>query len=646
MYYVRNKIKRITRQVFVLILFFIFTGAFSQGIGDQDTILNIQKGSYLHMKDIKSFVSHDTSLIIPASLTLGTSSSSTRTKTFYDSLKIRASKSKLGKAIYDLVIVAPKTSKPNAFVEKSEEPFTEYSGFRIRKVNITRLNVFGTSIDNPGSYEPKKGERLLNGTHVNSNEKIIRNYLLFREGDTLSPLKLTDNERILRQLPYIDDARILVVPVSDDEADIIVVTKDVYSLGGELTLKGPEKGSVWLFEKNILGLGHEFKLEIPYSTDSDDSPGVGLNYYVNNIRKSFINLSLNYYNAIDIETYGISLSRSLISSETKYAGGVSARFMLTTEDLDTLPEPLPLKYTFQDYWLQRSFLINRNNVSRIMIAGRYINNNVFEKPPIRSDTYYSLQKYKLYLGSVAFSMQKYYKTNLIYNYGRTEDVPYGALFRATGGLELNEFKKRYYLGADASFGSSIRRIGYFYVSGGFGTFLNNNEAEQGVLSLKMEFFSNLIPAGRSRIRNFLNIDYTRGIGRYEDEYLKILKENGFAGFRNDSIRGEQRVKLSFETVIFSPANLIGFRFAFFGFTDLGFLAGTHEIMSNGVILTGIGLGIRIRNDNLIFNTLQVRIGFYPSAPDYSRINNITISGEQLLRPENFDPGPPSVYRYR
>ncbi len=43
---------------------------------------------------------------------------------------------------------------------------------------------------------------------------------------------------ILRQLPFIDDARIIVVPVSDDEADIVVLTKDVYSLGGSYSYAG------------------------------------------------------------------------------------------------------------------------------------------------------------------------------------------------------------------------------------------------------------------------------------------------------------------------------------------------------------------------------------------------------------------------
>ncbi len=84
----------------------------------------------------------------------------------------------------------------------------------------------------------------MNSTHVNTNEKIIRKNLLFAAGDTISPLILSDNERILRQLPYIDDARIIVVPVSDEEADIIVVTKDVYSIGGSYTYRGLKKGEI------------------------------------------------------------------------------------------------------------------------------------------------------------------------------------------------------------------------------------------------------------------------------------------------------------------------------------------------------------------------------------------------------------------
>jgi len=63
-------------------------------------------------------------------------------------------------------------------------------------------------------------------------------------------------------------------------------------------------------------------------------------------------------------------------------------------------------------------------------------------------------------------------------------------------------------------------------------------------------------------------------------------------------------------------------------------------------LASIGVGIRIRNDNLLFNTLQIRLVYYPDPPSYSKVSNVIVSGEQLLKPTNFDPGPPSIIFYR
>ena len=77
--------------------------------------------------------------------------------------------------------------------------------------------------------------------------------------------------------------------------------------------------------------------------------------------------------------------------------------MYTTEDLDTLPVPEPLKYNYQDYWLQRSFMIDRSTVTRIITGVRFINDNIFKRPDIDPESYYSLQKKSLFLGSVSYS---------------------------------------------------------------------------------------------------------------------------------------------------------------------------------------------------------------------------------------------------
>ena len=60
-----------------------------------------------------------------------------------------------------------------------------------------------------------------------------------------------------------------------------------------------------------------------------------------------------------------------------------------------------------------------------------------------------------------------------------------------------------------------------------------------------------------------------------------IRENGFSGFRNDSIGNSQRLSVGFESVLFSPVNFYGFRFAVFGFADAGFLFGTNEFVGSG-----------------------------------------------------------------
>lgn len=642
----QKKYRSSLRPGLYLALLLLCEPGYSQYPSENDTLKKISPAILNKIKENISLLTTEFLLITPASIIPTQVPVKDKNHIFFDSLKVRASKNNLTRRLYGFVVTNKDTLYKKQFTVTSDASYTRYSGKRIRKIVIQRLNVFGADINNPMSNNTKKIENVLNKTHFNTNENIIRKNLLFSEGDRISPLVLSDNERILRQLPFIDDARIVVIPVSDEEADIIVFTKDVYSLGGSYVYDGLKRGTVSIFDKNIFGMGHEFGIEIPYDSALPNSPGFGVHYIADNIARSFVNMKGYYQNGLGVRTYGFDLSRKLVSSTTKYAGGISIRMMYTSEDLDTLPIPAPLKYNFQDYWLSRSFLINRESVSRIIIGARYTNNNVFNHPVILPESFYNLQKYMIFLGSAAFSIQKYSKTTLIYSYGRTEDIPYGALFKITTGREYNEFKQRTYFGTEASFGRSSKALGYFYTYGGFATYLNKNRTEQGVLSLGMSYFSNLITLGNSKIRNFLYLNYTRGFGRYSNEYLKFNTDDGFSGFKNDSLKGTQRLTVSLESVLFSPVNLYGFRFAFFGFTDFSFLSGTNEILGNGYAISSIGVGIRIRNDNLVFNTLQIRIGYFPNPPSYSTISPFNISGEQLLRPANFEPGPPSVIPYK
>ena len=630
----------------ILALLFLNSLLYSQNLLRKDTLIPVQPDRLTNLKNSEPFFHGDSLSSDPRNLIPLNSIRKDKSGIFFDSLKAKTSKKLIMRTLYDFVFVADKPADPKHITSPSDLNYVQHSGKKIRKIEIQQLNVFGSDINNRLSASSNGIENLLNKTHINTNENIIRKNLLFSEGDSVSPLILSDNERIIRELPYIEDARIIVVPVSEEDVDIVVVTRDVYSLGADFNYTTIKKGQVSLFEKNIFGFGHEFGIEIPYDSKLPGSPGFGVRYRADNIARTFINLNLYYSDGLGIRTYGFALNRKLVSSATKYAGGISVRQMFTSEDLDTLPIPEPLKYNLQDYWLSRSFLINSEKVSRIIIGVRYTNNNVFDHPYILPDSYYNLQKYKLFLGSVAFSIQRFYKTSLVYGYGRTEDIPHGGLFNVTIGREINEFKRRFYSGVNLSLGEAIESIGYFYTSAGFGTFVNNKRTEQGMLSCRANFISNLFYLGKYRIRNFVTMDYTRGFGRYSDEHLIFNPENGFSGFKNDSIGDNQRLYLSLESVLFSPVKIYGFRWALFGFADLGLMFGSYEYAGSGDLLSGVGLGIRIRNDNMVFKTFQVRLGFFPNLPRNSDINYLVVSGQQLLKPYNFEPGQPSLLPYK
>ncbi len=89
-----------------------------------------------------------------------------------------------------------------------------------------------------------------------------------------------------------------------------------------MTTADSKRGTLSVFEKNILGTGHEFGIKIPFDSKKPDSPGIGGNYTANNLWKSFINFNVDYLNGLGSTSYGLSLDRKFVSAATKYAGGI------------------------------------------------------------------------------------------------------------------------------------------------------------------------------------------------------------------------------------------------------------------------------------------------------------------------------------
>ena len=76
----------------------------------------------------------------------------------------------------------------------------------------------------------------------------------------------------------------------------------------------------------------------------------------------------------------------------------------------------------------------------------------------------------------------------------------------------------------------------------------------------------------------------------------------------EEIYGNNRLVVNSETVVFTPWHLYQFRFALYGFADLGILGYNGNLFKNGFYST-IGIGVRIKNEHLIFRTIR---GIRPS----------------------------------
>ena len=155
-----------------------------------------------------------------------------------DSLEISLEESSLKDDLLDILYGAIFRDTSNAKstyksnLTESEEKYLPYKGQIIANIYISRVPVFGGSVDDTVEFTISKLDEFGNSLHVNTKDWVIKNNLLIEEGQEVKPFELADNERILRQLSFIRDARIMVVPrTEDDKVDILVITRDVFSLG-------------------------------------------------------------------------------------------------------------------------------------------------------------------------------------------------------------------------------------------------------------------------------------------------------------------------------------------------------------------------------------------------------------------------------
>jgi len=442
--------------------------------------------------------------------------------------------------------------------------------------------------------------------------------LLFKTGERLNPLLLAENEKLMRDLSFLEDVTFLIQTdeQNPDEVKIVIISKDKFEYAASMSLSS-DNSDVEIVNENMFGLGHRLNVGMAQKNAYFPQMGIYLSYHINNIFGTFINTTIGYSDTYKRKGWDFSLEKGFLTSLEENAGGFSfekvSRYNHIAPDhpieLDTT-----LAYLTSDLWFSHAFTNPINPQNKTLLTFRYLHQNFNQndiKIPIQSQF---LRNHDFLLGGISFTKRNLYKNNQIYGYGVTEDIPYGHYYELTAALDRSQFGTWPYLGLSLSH-AFIDKAGRYYngrlaIDG----FLDNGVVKQGSILASGNFFSNKFFAFGDPCREFIKVEFLGGINRFNEEYLTINGRFGIRDFYASNLKGTKRLKFNFETVRYLKWNFYNFRFTNYLFTDFAFLSNSMNSIFSQDFYAGIGAGLRIFNESLVFKIVDIRFTWFPLSP--------------------------------
>ena len=557
----------------------------------------------------------------------------------YKNIETYSGRSKLKTFVYTLIfkpvakISKKKDVKNKVYKKLIQKPYSSFEGKIIRNINIVTLDPFGYSATDTTVAKRNFLYKAGNAIHINTRIIAIRNLLLIHKNDLFNSLLVKESERLIRIQKYVHEVYFYVVAAGgkSDSVDVFIREMDKWSIipTGSLSASGIR---VNINEENFLGSGHgfqgDFKRNFKNGIDS-----VNIDYFIPNIRNTYINAKLHS----GVDEYGnfsrrLAVDRPFFSPLAKWAAGVSVASQFrqdTLKDINLAYAPITLRFKTQDFWAGKAIRIFKGNmkeelVTNLVFTARYLRIRYTEKPPELNDPLHIYSNEDFYLGGIGITARKYVQDKYIFKYGDVEDVPVGKVLGLTGGYQVRNNTGRFYLGMRFSFGNYYE-WGYLSSNFEYGTFFKASHTEQGIFTAGVNYFTGLIEVGKWKFREFVKPQITIGINRFLYDSLTINDGYGLDGFKSPALSGTQRLLFTLQTQSYSPWHLLGFHFGPYLICSFGMLGNATERFKNSKVYSQIGLGVLIKNENLVFSTFQISISFYPLIPgigqDVFRINS-------------------------
>ena len=131
---------------------------------------------------------------------------------------------------------------------------------------------------------------------------------------------MSENERILRGLGFIEDSKIYVteLPNTKDTVDILVVTKDNFPIGANVEVLNYNHILLDPYTTNFIGLGHKISGRMIYNEEVDQKFGYGAEYKVENLLGDFVSSTFGFSKTNEHDVYNVEIKKPFVSTEIKF----------------------------------------------------------------------------------------------------------------------------------------------------------------------------------------------------------------------------------------------------------------------------------------------------------------------------------------
>lgn len=579
---------------------------------------------------------------------------------FYSNIHKYSGKNKVTRFLNKLILRPIPSKKPkkkkNTIQAKNSmaQSYWLYEKKTIKTITIDVMDPFGYHISDtitiPSTFLSKTGNRL----HITTQHQTIRNLLLIKQHDEFDSLLVIESARLIRKQPYIKDVLLTFQYSSEqkDSVDINIKVLDKWTLTPKISVSN-SRISAQLNDKNILGTGHEFKNAfVWYHSKGNDA--YATSYFIPNIKNSFINTGFRY----DKDEYGneikvISVDRPFFSSIAIWGAGAAlsqTTYTVPAWRADSVLYKEYIKVNIQDYWMGHTTDIFKGNneksrTTHIILTVGFVNRGYLERPDIKADTAYAYHNGNSYLSSIGIISQKYFQDKYLFKFGTTEDVPLGAVYKITAGYQEYKTTGRIYTSCHISFGT-MQTSGYFSSSLEWASYFQDSKPKQGLITASALYFSKLKDPGKWKLRQFSKLQLTIGLNRNLTDRITINDGYGLDGFEG-AVSGIHRILFKTQTQFYAPWDVLGFRFGPYVILSMGMLGESATGFRNSILYSHIGLGVMIKNENLVMNTFQISISFYPiipqDGPNQLKINSFKSTDFGI---NNFESGKPEVLTFQ